>query len=53
MSKNLFMKYSIQSNFMYQHLCCKKLVNPQGALQRMNEVNHFNSFTKLIIIQIL
>ena len=47
------MKYSIQSNFIYQHLCFTKLVNLQGALQRMNEVNHFNSFAKLIIIQIL
>ena len=43
------MKYSIQSNFIYRHLCCTKLVDPQGALQRMKEVNHFDSFTKLII----
>ena len=48
-----FMKYSIQSNFIYQYLCCTKLVDPQGASQRMKEVNHFDSFTKLVITQIL
>ena len=40
------MKYPIQGNFIYQHLCCTKPVDPQGALQRMKEVNHFDSFTK-------
>ena len=53
MLKSAFMKYSLQSNFTYQHLRCTKLVDPQRALQRMKEVNHFDSFSKLIIIQIL
>ena len=44
------MKYLIQGSFIYRHLCCTKLVDLQGALQWMKEVNHFDSFTKLIII---
>ena len=54
MLKSVFNEiYSIQSNFIFQHLCCTKLVDPQRALQSMKEVNHFDSFTKLIIKQIL